>query len=72
MLSTCYNFANEGLKSYSENYHKIYLNNRRFYYFGKGLLKMRDSLQEDFKTKAIGYGKMIAYTGLAKDAFSTG
>lgn len=71
-LTQCLNFTNEGLKSYSDNLLRTYLNNRRYWYFALGLLKMREHQNEEFKSKAIGYGKMIAYTSLAKDALVAG
>lgn len=71
-LTQCLNFTNDGLKSYSDNLLRTYLNNRRYWYFALGLLKMREHQSEEFKAKAIGYGKMIAYTSLAKDALVAG
>lgn len=72
LLTNCYNMTNDGLKKYSNDTIKTYLNNRRFWYFSLGLLKMRSHQEEEFKSKAIGYGKMIAYTSLAKDALTSG
>lgn len=72
LLTNCFNMTNDGLKKYSSDTIKTYLNNRRFWYFSLGMLKMRSHQEEEFKSKAIGYGKMIAYTSLAKDALTTG
>lgn len=71
-LTSCLNFTNDGLKNYSDANLRTYLNNRRYWYFALGLLKMKDFTNEEFKSRATGFGKMIAYTSLAKDALTTG
>lgn len=72
LFSSCIQACDEGLKNYADKIIRVYLNNRRFFYFSQGFLKFRDVLQEEFKTKGNGYGKMIAYTSLAIDALNAG
>ena len=51
---------------------RIYLNNRRFYYAAISFIKMKDNLVEEFNRTAEGYGKAIAYLGLACDSLNNG
>ena len=66
------NLAKESLKKTISDEIRIYLNNRRYYYFGLSLIKMKDATEEVFKTKAEGYGKMIAYMKLCVDSLAEG
>ena len=66
------NLAKESLKKQINEECRIYLNNRRYYYFAFSLIKMKDSIEDQFKTKGEGYGKMIAYMKLCCDSLNEG
>ena len=72
IFTLAYNLAKESLKNQISEECKIYLNNRRYYYFAYSLIKMKDATEEIFSTTAEGYGKMIAYMKLCIDALSEG
>lgn len=72
LLSSCLNLCNEGLIKYSDPILKTFLNNRRFFYFSQGFIKMKELASEEFKSKAVGYGKMIVYLSLARDSLNAG
>lgn len=72
LFSSCLQGTEEGLKNYSDKIIKTFLNNRRFYYFSQGFMKLKEVAAEDIKNKGSGYGKMIAYASLAKDSLNSG
>jgi hypothetical protein len=72
IYTLAYNLAKESLKKQITEDIRIYLNNRRYYYFAFSLIKMKDATEEIFKAKAEGYGKMIAYMKLCIDALAEG
>ena len=72
IYTLAYNLANESLKQQISEQCRIFLNNRRYYYFAYSLIKMKDATQEIFTAKAEGYGKMIAYMKLCIDALIQG
>ena len=72
IYTLAYNLANESLKKQISEEFRIYLNNRRYYYFAMSLIKMKDATQEIFAVKAEGYGKMISYMKLCIDALFEG
>lgn len=72
LFSSCLNLSNEGLVKYSDNFLKTFLNNRRFFYFSQGFIKMKELANEEFKSKAVGYGKMVVYLSLARDSLNAG
>lgn len=72
IITLAYNLAKESLKKQITEDVRVYLNNRRYYYFAYSLIKMKDATEEVFKAKAEGYGKMIAYMKLCLDALNEG
>ncbi len=72
IYTLAYNLTKESLKKQITEECRVYLNNRRYYYFAFSLIKMKDSIEDQFKTKGEGYGKMIAYMKLCCDALNEG
>ena len=72
IYTLAYNLSKESLKKQINDETRIYINNRRYYYFAQSLLKMKDAQEEIFTKKAEGYGKMISYVKLAIDALGEG
>ena len=72
IYTLAYNLAKESLKKQISEEARIYINNRRYYYFAYSLLKMKDAQEEIFTKKAEGYGKMISYVKLTIDALAEG
>lgn len=72
MFASCSQLLEENLKKYTNDLTRMYLMNRRYYYTSLSFQKMKEFFMEDFKNKGIGYGKMIAYISLARDAINAG
>ena len=72
IFTLAYNLSKESLKKQIAEETRIYINNRRYYYFAHSLLKMKDAQEEIFTQKAEGYGKMISYVKLSIDALAEG
>lgn len=72
LYSNAYNLANDSLKKLIEEPVRIYLNCRRYYYSAIAFLKMKEATDEIFNKTGEGYGKEIAYIGLACDCLNAG
>jgi hypothetical protein len=72
LYSSAYGLANESLKKILNDEARIYLNNRRFFYAAKSMIKMKDLVLDEFNKTGEGYGKAIAYLGLAVDSLNNG
>jgi len=72
LYTQAYQLANESLKKIVSEESKILINNRRFYYVAISFIKMKDSTLEEFNKTGEGYGKSIAYLGLACDSLNQG
>lgn len=70
LYMSAYNLATDSLKKLVDDTTKIYLNNRRYYYSAKAFVYMKESVNETFQKTGEGYGKQIAYLGLAVDCLN--
>ena len=72
LYTSALGLANDSLKKTLNDETRIYLNNRRFYYVALSMVKMKESNLEEFNKTGEGYGKAIAYLGLACDSLNNG
>lgn len=70
LYSSAYNLASDTLKKLIDENTKIYINNRRYYYSARAFVYTKDSINEVFQKTGEGYGKQIAYLGLACDCLN--
>jgi programmed cell death 6-interacting protein len=72
LYTQAYQLSNESLKKIVSEESRIFINNRRFYYVAISFIKMKDNTLEEFNKTGEGYGKSIAYLGLACDSLNQG
>jgi hypothetical protein len=72
LYTSAYNLAAESLKKLIDENCRAFLNNRRFYFSSLACLNMKKVVEEQFNKTGEGYGKMIAYLGLAVDCMNAG
>jgi hypothetical protein len=68
LFTSAYNLAFDSLKKIINEETKFYLNIKRFWYASISFIKMKDRVMEDFNKNGEGYGKAIAYLGLAVES----
>jgi len=68
LYTSAYNLAVDSLKKIINEETKFYLNIRRFWYASISFIKMKDKIIEEFDKSGEGYGKAIAYLGLAVES----
>jgi hypothetical protein len=72
LYTSAYNLVIDSLKKLVDDPIKIYLNNRRFYYGAIAAIKMKEEFAEKFNKTGEGYGKQIAFLGLAVECLNSG
>lgn len=70
LYSSAYNLAADSLKKLVDDNTRSYINNRRYYYSARAFVYMKESINETFQKTGEGYGKQIAYLGLACDCLN--
>lgn len=70
LFSSAFLLAGDSLKKLFDDEVRIFLNHKRFYYAAISFIKMKESCLEQFAKTAEGYGKAIAYQGLACDSLN--
>lgn len=70
LLTSVYNLANDSLKKTINEETRMYLNIKRFWYAAISFTKMKDKVLEEFNKCGEGYGKAIAYLGLAVESIN--
>jgi hypothetical protein len=71
LYTNSYNLVFDSLKKLIDDPTKIYLNNRRFYFAAIAALKMKEEFAEKFTKTGEGYGKQIAFLGLAVECLNS-
>lgn len=72
LYTNSYNLVNDSLRKLIDDPTRIYLNNRRFYFAAVAALKMKEEFADKFSKTGEGYGKQIAFLGLAVECLNSG
>ena len=72
LFTSAFQLANESLKKLISDEARALINNRRFWFVAQSFIKMKDQILDDFSKTGEGYGKAIAYLGLACDSLNNG
>lgn len=72
LYSSALQLANESLKKILSDEARGFLVNRRSWYAALAFIKMKEQILEEFNKTGEGYGKAIAYLGLACDVLNMG
>jgi hypothetical protein len=71
LYTNTYNLVIDSLKKFIDDPTRIYLNNRRFYFAAIAALKMKEEYADKFSKTGEGYGKQIAFLGLAVECLNS-